>query len=191
MKLQRCASEIRQHLPLVVSRLFVDSLDESDLQLELQSGLTVYQLFADIWTKTDDFVEWNNLNVLQREQMDRYLLPTKFFGEDHGYLEDEKQLDRVHRRLRIDNGLNLFDMLVEMRKFKHLYSILCLNKPENAKCESHYRKTSCATFHIEYLPREHTIVLPVGLMLLLQEVYDEKLDTMDHYSRVSKDCCGS
>lgn len=69
-------------------------------------------------------------------------------------------------------------------RFNRLRSILCLSKPENAKCDSYYGRVSCATAHIEYLPREHVVVLPVGLMLLMQEIYDEHSEFMDHHSRV-------
>lgn len=70
-------------------------------------------------------------------------------------------------------------------RFKRLRSILCLSKPDNSKCDSYYGEVSSATPYIKYLPREHTIILPVGLMLLLQEIYDEQTDKLDHYSRVS------
>lgn len=86
-----------------------------------------------------------------------------------------------------------------MFRFHRLRSILCLSNPENAKCESYYSEISCATAQITYLERQHTgfilrniysykkfnlVVLPVGLMLLLQEIYDEHPD-LDHETRVT------
>lgn len=110
-----CAAEVRQNLPLVVSRLFVDNLDESDLDLRIQQDMTVYQVFAQVWSRMDDFFE-PNLPPKLLAELNRLLLPTKFFGEDHGYLEDERHFDSVHRRFKFDANSSFVDALVEMRR---------------------------------------------------------------------------
>jgi hypothetical protein len=115
-KLQICAAEIRHHLPLVVSRIFVDALDENDLELRIHENLTVYQVLTQIWTRTDDFVE-RNLSSNHIDHLNKLLLPTKFFGIDHGYLEVDEQFEWVHRRLSLNANQTVVEMLAEMRKF--------------------------------------------------------------------------
>lgn len=93
----------------------MDSLDEEDLELRINKNLTVYEILTSVWTQTDDFVE-QNLNISDIELLNNYLLPSRFFTSDHGYIADEKQFDFAHRRLKLNEKQNMMETLIEMRK---------------------------------------------------------------------------
>lgn len=102
-------------MPLIVSRVFVDNLDEYDLELRINEKLTVHQVLKQIWTKTEDFIE-RNVSSSDVDQLNKYLLPTKFFEVDHGYIEDDSQFDWLHKRLNLNENQSIVEMLVEMKR---------------------------------------------------------------------------
>jgi hypothetical protein len=97
----------------------VDNLDETDLELQIQPGLNVYQIFTQVWMRTDDFLRPMPTEI--QAKLNRYLLPTKFFGEDHGYMEDIAQFDSMHRRFKFGTNSSFVDILVEMRRYVYSY----------------------------------------------------------------------
>lgn len=75
----------------------------------------MYDILASVWAQTEDFVE-QNLTMSDIELLNNYILPSRYFAADHGYIEDEKQFDLVHKRLKLDEKQSMMETLIELRK---------------------------------------------------------------------------
>ncbi|CAD5213828.1 unnamed protein product [Bursaphelenchus xylophilus] len=162
--LRRCASQLRQFLPVAVSKIYMSEMEESDKDLMITEALSVYN-----YTHYNEVADFVRVYEVNRDF-------TRIFEKEN-----------YHKRLNYDklNG-TLLDTMVELRHFAHLRDVLTLIHSNSDDYVSELSYKSALTVLPEYIAQEQTMYVPLGIMNLLQNIYDDHSYALDDSTRFEK-----
>ncbi|CAD5210650.1 unnamed protein product [Bursaphelenchus okinawaensis] len=159
--LRRCGAEVRRFLPVAVSNIYSKDLELSDVELMITESTSVYNY--------SNYEEDYRTYEVKRDF-------TKLFTNKN-----------YHNRLQYDklNGTTV-DLVVQLRHFHGLRNILALIHSNLDEYVNNYAYKSALTVLPEFVAQERTMYIPLGIMNLLQHIYDDHSHALDEDTRFEK-----